>query len=275
MTIYLYVYDMNKKEIGNYYYGARYYDPKVSVWLSVDPLAHKYPSFSPYVFTGNNPIMLVDPDGREIDLSKLTPQQRSSYNNNIKLLSQNKLFATYYNRLVNSETTYYINSGSGSGGSGSFSPKTNDIHYVSLEALAQELFHAYQSDLSVYQNKDASVREAEGDIVSSNIILSLDKISSFNSWDEGIGFTYIDEEGNLDLSVLSEEFDVDFNIAVDNRIALYQNRENEYGAKAPESYVQENSGVGALALKKAMRETNATTSGLSGPRLSNGDYYLE
>jgi RHS repeat-associated protein len=28
------------EETGNYYYGARYYDPKVSVWLSVDPLAH-------------------------------------------------------------------------------------------------------------------------------------------------------------------------------------------------------------------------------------------
>ncbi len=53
-------------ETGNYYYGARYYDPKISVWLSVDPLAHKYPNLSPYVFTGNNPIMLVDPDGRDI-----------------------------------------------------------------------------------------------------------------------------------------------------------------------------------------------------------------
>jgi len=35
---------------GNFYYGARYYDPKVSVGLSVDPLASKYPYFSPYNF---------------------------------------------------------------------------------------------------------------------------------------------------------------------------------------------------------------------------------
>ncbi|MFT4733921.1 MAG: RHS repeat-associated protein [Sediminicola sp.] len=53
-------------ETGNFYYGARYYDPKISVWLSVDPLAHKYPSLSPYVFVANNPVMLVDPDGRDI-----------------------------------------------------------------------------------------------------------------------------------------------------------------------------------------------------------------
>jgi pimeloyl-ACP methyl ester carboxylesterase len=32
----------------------------------VDPLAHKYPSMSSFVFTGNNPINAIDPDGRDI-----------------------------------------------------------------------------------------------------------------------------------------------------------------------------------------------------------------
>ena len=61
-------YRFNGKELdpetGNYYYGARYYDPKISVWLSVDPLAHKMPNWSPYSFSFNNPIKFVDPDGR-------------------------------------------------------------------------------------------------------------------------------------------------------------------------------------------------------------------
>ncbi len=48
---------------GNYYYGARYYDPKISVWLSVDRMASKYPHMSPYNFSGNNPINLTDPNG--------------------------------------------------------------------------------------------------------------------------------------------------------------------------------------------------------------------
>jgi RHS repeat-associated protein len=48
---------------GNYYYGARYYDPKVSVWLSVDPILKHHET--PYCFTSNNPIMLIDPDGRD------------------------------------------------------------------------------------------------------------------------------------------------------------------------------------------------------------------
>jgi hypothetical protein len=35
-------------------------------WLSVDPMADKYPSLSPYAYCAWNPIRLVDPDGEEI-----------------------------------------------------------------------------------------------------------------------------------------------------------------------------------------------------------------
>ncbi|MDZ7741031.1 MAG: hypothetical protein U5Q03_04595 [Bacteroidota bacterium] len=37
----------------------------VSCWISPDPLTDEYPSWSPYNYVMNNPIMLVDPDGRE------------------------------------------------------------------------------------------------------------------------------------------------------------------------------------------------------------------
>ena len=37
-----------------------------SRWISTDPLAHKYPSISPYAFCANNPIMFIDLDGRVI-----------------------------------------------------------------------------------------------------------------------------------------------------------------------------------------------------------------
>ena len=48
-----------------YYFGARYYNPDLSLWLSVDPMADKYPSLSPYNYCAWNPLKLVDPDGSE------------------------------------------------------------------------------------------------------------------------------------------------------------------------------------------------------------------
>jgi RHS repeat-associated protein len=51
------------EETGNFYYGARYYDPKVSVWLSVDPLSSEAPGWTPYRFCFNNPVMITDPTG--------------------------------------------------------------------------------------------------------------------------------------------------------------------------------------------------------------------
>ena len=55
------------EETGYGYFGARYMDHELmAMWLSVDPLADKYPSISPYAYCAWNPIKLVDPDGAEI-----------------------------------------------------------------------------------------------------------------------------------------------------------------------------------------------------------------
>jgi RHS repeat-associated protein len=63
-------YKFNAKELdeetGLYYYSARYMDPRLSLWLSVDPLAEKYPGVGSYVYCYNNPVKFVDPDGRAI-----------------------------------------------------------------------------------------------------------------------------------------------------------------------------------------------------------------
>ena len=53
-------------ETGLSYFGARYYSSDLSIWLSVDPMVDKYPSFSPYVYCADNPVKLVDPNGEEI-----------------------------------------------------------------------------------------------------------------------------------------------------------------------------------------------------------------
>lgn len=65
----MYKYKFNGKELdeetGLYYYGARYYDPRTSIWLSVDPLAEKYPSWSSYSFCFDNPMKFIDYNGME------------------------------------------------------------------------------------------------------------------------------------------------------------------------------------------------------------------
>jgi len=49
------------------YFGARYYDNDLSAWLSVDPMSDKYSSLSPYCYTADNPVVLVDPNGTSIN----------------------------------------------------------------------------------------------------------------------------------------------------------------------------------------------------------------
>ncbi len=58
-------YKFNGKELdsttGMYYYGARYYEPRFSIFVSVDPLVEM--TMTPYQYVNNNPINFIDPDG--------------------------------------------------------------------------------------------------------------------------------------------------------------------------------------------------------------------
>jgi RHS repeat-associated protein len=74
-TPYLYTGKELDEETGLYYYGARYYDPRTSVWQSADPILAKYLSgdinggvynssnLSAYAYSYLSPIVLLDPDG--------------------------------------------------------------------------------------------------------------------------------------------------------------------------------------------------------------------
>jgi RHS repeat-associated protein len=51
------------EETGLYYFGARYQDPRTSIFLSVDRFAEKYSGLSPYQYAGNNPVSYIDING--------------------------------------------------------------------------------------------------------------------------------------------------------------------------------------------------------------------
>lgn len=55
-----------QKELGlNWHdFEARNYMGEIGRWMSIDPLAEEFPEWSPYVFTYNNPIKFIDPEGK-------------------------------------------------------------------------------------------------------------------------------------------------------------------------------------------------------------------
>jgi RHS repeat-associated protein len=93
------------EETGYYYYGARYLDPRTSRWISTDPAVGDYVPSAPvddeakkrngnlpgmggvfnlvnlhvYHYAGNNPVKLVDPDGRTPKTYRLSENRYMFY----------------------------------------------------------------------------------------------------------------------------------------------------------------------------------------------------
>ncbi|WP_163178428.1 RHS repeat domain-containing protein [Bacteroides sp. 51] len=65
-------YKYNGKELDRTYgldlydYSARFMDPKLGRFTTMDPMAEKYYSVSPYAYCANNPMRYIDPTGREM-----------------------------------------------------------------------------------------------------------------------------------------------------------------------------------------------------------------
>ena len=71
---YKYVGKERDEETGLYYYGARYYAVWVARFVSIDPLQHKYPYYTPFQYTGNKPVTYIDLDGlEELKFNALIP----------------------------------------------------------------------------------------------------------------------------------------------------------------------------------------------------------
>jgi len=66
-----YLYGFNGKEKNNeisgegnsYDFGARMYDQRIGKWFSVDPMREVYTSLSPYSYSANNPVNILDAEG--------------------------------------------------------------------------------------------------------------------------------------------------------------------------------------------------------------------
>ena len=97
------------------YYGARYYDPRTSVWQSPDPILNEYMSgqtnggvFNPknlglFTYTYNNPVNLVDPDGK----FTYDPQTKGFYTDKGDTLSSiSKMTGSSVGTLIDSNPSF-------------------------------------------------------------------------------------------------------------------------------------------------------------------------
>ncbi len=126
-TPYLFTSKELDRETGLYYYGARYMDPRTSVWLSPDPALLKYIptgnkardknlpglggvfnslNLGVYSYSHQNPIKFNDPDGKATEYRPLTSARwkeyarNSGYFNNMSYSAFIKLSGEWFSELV-------------------------------------------------------------------------------------------------------------------------------------------------------------------------------
>ena len=93
---------------------ARHYHSDLSIWLSVDPLADKYPGLSPYTYCADNPVKLMDSDGdslinfyKQIVINaqeiynRAVSQNQPDLSHETKVLEEAKISCYYVDQFIN------------------------------------------------------------------------------------------------------------------------------------------------------------------------------
>ena len=194
------------EETGLYYYGARYYDPRVSLWISTDVAQGKYPNVSTYTYCLDNPIILIDSDGKDIlPVLFQTINNRglligSCYRSNKKYMTAMRMFGqTSYGRqfigafIEKNQTQYGVR------GNGKYSK-------YRLQIKEYDLSDAHDQFLCMPNIEGAfSAEEIEGKL---NIILKLDiKNQSANELAETIAHELALHGSDLDKIIKTYEKD--------------------------------------------------------------------
>ena len=254
--------ELNDEFFENYDYGARFYDAELGRFHTQDAFAEKYYDFSPYQYGANNPILYLDVNGDSIDVSNLTDEQLKKYNSQIELLMESRMFSAYYSILQKSKTIYSVSAQKGEEGTDSeeghfFNPNNNEVgvgENIDAYAVAQELFHAYQSDGNFYSGdkpKPLSSIEAEGDIATIYVMTEASlAYPNYGNWSHDFQVDAYDGIPSIS-KVMSSEYQQMFQTAADNRIDYYKSKSTKMNV--PHSYLTPNTGVRPKALEAVIR----------------------
>jgi RHS repeat-associated protein len=193
-------------ETGFYYYGARYLDPRTSRWLSGDPALGEYLPGAPvnddakksnqnlpgqggvfnlvnlhvYHYAGNNPVKYVDPDGKELDVSQLDEGQRKTFQKAYDAIAKTDRGVEILGKLVFSQTKYKVTMNNE--GKDEYDTDTKTISWdpsialmtgddsviTPIVALAHELGHGYQDDISLGRIRNTPLTDIENQNVKMN-----------------------------------------------------------------------------------------------------------
>ncbi len=190
-------YKFNGKELdeetGLYYYGARYMNPRLSIWYGTDPMQEKYPNVSSYCYTMSNPIALIDVNGEawkptqnEIDGTYTGYQwipEEQSYDKSGKLLPG-----------LYEQAIFFSNEGI----NGKFDPSSNYNIGTSTATVYKSdgttsTFNActYPSDISAYATIPEGIYEAKVGIHNRKYeALRLSDIGTVNFYENSIELGY-------------------------------------------------------------------------------------
>jgi RHS repeat-associated protein len=86
------------RETGMYYFGARYQDPKLGIFISVDPMAEQYAGYSSYAYTLNNPVKFTDPSGMSSEDGIDPPAKSKKADTTSRLDGYNRTVGEYNTR---------------------------------------------------------------------------------------------------------------------------------------------------------------------------------
>jgi len=120
------------EETGLYFYGARYYDPVLSNFINVDPIAHEFPFLTPYNYGNNSPVSKIDIWGLQGRTSPyITGYKLHNFEDGTK--SVNVIFATV---VVKAERTHVKGTGLSVSGVSLKSQWSEDLSNAVFKTLA-------------------------------------------------------------------------------------------------------------------------------------------
>ena len=207
------------EESGLYYYGARYYDPRLSIWASVDPLAEEYPNIGGYTYCANNPLNIIDPDGRRlIYLAYKNGKQLSYHYRNGNFYLNNKEIRYNPSKESISKTMYRLLAAYRKIENSSSKTLKNILHHLEKSETIHYIFE-YPGDNAVYPElgfkKDPKTKKmVDGRTISTETHFDFDE----NGGDDYKGI------GESDMTTVVHEMRHQFDYDINN---MDENNEND------------------------------------------------